>query len=67
MARDTGGDETGKAPRCPACGKASYWSRGAAERAIRDLQMWSKARRDRGRLHAYFCDKGKRFHVGHTE
>ena len=48
------------------CGKASYGSYGAADRAIKKMKRAGKARPYEGYLHPYICDECRVYHVGHT-
>lgn len=49
--------------RCPETGKAIYRSEAAAVRAVREIEDAGRA--GQAPLHAYPCDKGTHWHVGH--
>lgn len=48
-------------------GKQRHASKGKAEAAIRGLQRRGLDEPERGRLHAYFCNRCGCYHVGHRE
>lgn len=48
--------------RC-SCGKAIYASRGQARKGMRGLQQ----RQKKQKLHVYYCEESRSFHVGHAQ